>query len=62
MKYLKLFENFTDIESIKDNLSDLFIDFEDDKWNVKSQQNKIVTDRNDGVKQFFMEIKSSKLK
>jgi len=47
MKYLKLFENFNDVESIKDNLSDLFIDFEDDKWSVSTHQSKIVPDRND---------------
>jgi len=52
MKYLKLFENFNDIESTKDNLYDLFIDFEDDGWNVKSDRNRIVPDRNDWTGNF----------
>jgi len=52
MKHLKLFENFNDIESTKDNLYDLFIDFEDDGWNVKSDRNRIVPDRNDWTGNF----------
>ena len=52
MKYLKLFENFNDVESTKDNLYDLFIDFEDDGWNVKSDRNRIVPDRNDWTGNF----------
>jgi len=52
MKYLKLFENFNDVESTKDNLYDLFIDFEDYGWNVKSDRNRIVPDRNDWTGNF----------
>ena len=52
MKYLKLFENFNDIESTKDDLYDLFIDFEDDGWNVRSDRNRIVPDRNDWTGNF----------
>jgi len=52
MKHLKLFENFNDVESTKDNLYDLFIDFEDDGWNVKSDRNRIVPDRNDWTGNF----------
>jgi hypothetical protein len=47
MKHLKLYESFNNIESTKDDLYDLFIDFEDDKWSVSTHQSKIVPDRND---------------
>lgn len=62
MKYLKKFESsslgdwITDrtkqIKSIEENLSDLFIDFEDQDWRVDSKWTKIVPDRNDWTGNF----------
>jgi hypothetical protein len=52
MKHLKLYESFNNIESTKEELYDLFIDFEDDKWTVKPLFSKIVKDRNDWTGNF----------
>lgn len=47
MKHLKLFEAFQNTEELKEDLSHLFIQFEEDGWNVKVNYNQIVPDRND---------------
>jgi hypothetical protein len=47
MKHLKLYESFNNIESTKEELYDLFINFEDEGWTVKPLFSKIVKDRND---------------
>jgi hypothetical protein len=52
MKHLKLFEDFNDVESIEDKLSDLFLEFEDEGWIVKVIKTKIVPDRNDWTGNF----------
>lgn len=52
MKHLKLYESFNNIEPTKEELYDLFIYFEDDKWSVSPHQHKIVPDRNDWTGNF----------
>ncbi len=54
MKYLKLFESFNkeDIQSIVENLEDLFIYFDDEGWKTHSSYNPIVPDRNDWTGNF----------
>lgn len=61
MKYLKKFESSLgdlitnrtkQIKSIEESLSDLFIDFEDQDWNVNCKWTKIVPDRNDWTGNF----------
>lgn len=47
MKHLKLFEAFQNTEELKEDLSHLFIQFEEDGWNVEVNYNQIVPDRND---------------
>jgi len=52
MKHLKLLEDFNDVESIEDKLSDLFRELDDEGWKVKVIKTKIVPDRNDWTGNF----------
>lgn len=47
MKNIKLFESFENNEELKEDLSHLFMQFEDDGWQVSVDFTKIVPDRDD---------------
>lgn len=58
MKHLKLFESFNSHESLKDEISDLFIDFEDELgMKVNVSYSKIVLGRDDWMGNFSIKVR-----